>query len=191
MKKFTVKDFIAYNNPCFSCGERISFKLGIVTNGLDGSSQLRPTVKPEYTVVDLKVTYDKTLQLWLFHNSNKFIASNPADFVDFNNSNHVFLHSKCDKCFSKIESQFLEFNIDKGFVKPVGISNEQLLVSDDTNRYVLTTNFAWGKSIVSADRIDMATPISPVTLELPPLPLYKFKTKERFLNKIKTYLTFS
>ena len=191
MKKFTVKDFIGYNNPCFSCGERISFKLGIVTNGVDGSAQLRPTVKPEYTVVDLKVTYSKTLQLWIFHNTNKFIASNPIDFTEYLNENHLFLHSKCDKCMSSIESMFLEFNKDMGFVKPVSISREILLVNDDRNQFILNSSFAWNKSVLSADRLDKTAPISPIVLDLPLLPLYKFKTKERFLNKVKTYVVFS
>lgn len=188
MKKFTAKDFIAYNNPCFSCGERISFRLGI-----EGpvSTQLRPTVKPEYTVVDLKVTYTITLQLWIFHKSNKIITSDTRGFADFLFDNKLYLHSRCDKCMTTIQSQFLEFNIDKGYAKPTGISREVLIVQDNMNLYNLQSSFIEEKSVLTVDRIDKTTPISPILLELPLLPMYKFKDKEQFLNKIKTYLTFS
>jgi len=92
---------------------------------------------------------------------------------------------------SGIQSQFLEFNLDKGFIKPVGVSKEILIVKDDANMYQVTTNTAWGTTTVVVDRLDRTTPTSPLVLNLPLLPLYKFKTKERFIEKIKTYITFS
>ena len=191
MKKFTVKDFIAYNNPCFGCDEHIHFKVGIVTDGLDGSAELRPTVKQDYTVVDLKTTYNSTLQLWIFHTSNKIVCSDSKELTEFLKTNKVFLQSKCDKCLSTIESQFLEFNLDKGFVKPTGVSKETFVIKDDANMYQVATNTIWDTTVVVVDRLDRTTPITPLIFNLPMLPLYKFKTKERFIEKMKTYITFS
>lgn len=192
MKKFTVKDFISYNNPCFSCGENIHFK--VVTTTKDGPSdivQLRPTVKPDYTVVDLKVTYTKTLQLWIFHQNNKIISSDIRGLTSYLEEHKLFLSSRCDKCYTNIESNFLEFNLDKGYVKPVGISRELLIVSDEHNMYQIHSSFIAEQSTVVVDKISKTTPISPVRFEAPLLPLYKFKDKEHLINKMKTYLIFS
>lgn len=191
MKKFTVKDFIAYNNPCFGCDEHISFKIGIVTDDLDGSAEMRPTVKPEYTVVDLKTTYNKILQLWIFHTSNKIMCSDGKDLAQFLTTNKIFLQSRCNKCLNGIQSQYLEFNLDKGFVKPTGVSREMFTIKDDTKMYQVTTNVAWGTTTVVVDRLDRTIPTSPLVLNLPLLPLYKFKIKARLIEKIKTYITFS
>lgn len=191
MKKFTVKDFIAYNNPCFSCGERISFKIGIIENTVDGMAHLRPTVAPEHTVVDLKITYNSSLQLWIFHKSNKIISSNNKELTTFLSKNNIFLHSRCDKCYTNVQSQFLEFNLDKGFIKPVGISEEMIIITDDNNMYHVNSSFIEERTSVVVDRLDKATPVSPIKFELPLLPMYKFKDKEHFLNKMKTYVLFS
>lgn len=187
MKKFTVKDFITYNNPCFSCGEKINLKIGHD----HGTAELRPTVKPDYTVIDLRVTYTHTLQLWIFHKTNKIITSDGRGLADYLYNHNIYLQSQCSKCYTSIQSQFLEFNLDKGFIKPVGIKTEKLIMLDDDNMYTIYSSFEEEKSMVAVDRINKATPVAPTCFDLPLLPLSKFKTKERYLDKIKVYLTFS
>ncbi len=187
MKKFTVKDFITYNNPCFSCGEKINLRIG----KSHGVADLRPTVKPEYTVIDLQITYTHTLQLWIFHKTNKIISSDARSLSDYLLNHQIHLHSSCTKCYTSIHSDPLVFNTNKGYVEPVGLSSEQLIITDEDNIYTLFSSFKDEKTTVSVDRISSATPISPVKLDLPLLPLYKAKTKEYLINKLKTYLTFS
>jgi hypothetical protein len=189
MKRFTVKDFISYNAPCFSCGEKIILKIGHVGEHIEG--YLRPTVKPDHTVIDLKVSYHHTLQLFIYHQTNKIISTDIRGLTDYLYSHKLFLQSFCDKCYTSVKSHFLTFNLDKGYVEPVGISSERLMVTDDDNMYAMDSSFMEEKSIVTVSRISKATPVSPVWFHLPLLPLYKIKTKERLVNKIKTYLTFS
>lgn len=186
MKTFTVKDFIAYNNPCFSCGKSINFK--VYAN--EGTSGLRPTVKPDYTSIDLQVTYTSTLQLWVFHKTNKIISSDSRLLADYLYNHKIYLSTFCD-CYSSITSQFLEFNLDKSYIAPVGISSERLVVSDDHNMYTIYSSFIDEETSVSVDTIDKTTPVSPIQFKMPLLPLYKIKTKERLINKLKTYVTFS
>lgn len=193
MKQFTVKDFIGYNNPCFSCGEHISFRIVADTMDIDvvGTTNLRPTVNSEYTVVDLKLTYENTLQLWIFHQSNKIITSDSKALTKYLSDHKLRLKSRCDKCFTNIESNNLEFNLEKSFIKPVELSLEQLMLDDGSNRYQITSYFYHKQSTIAIDRIDRATPITPVHLTVPILPLYLFKDKEHVINKMKTYLIFS
>ena len=191
MKKFTVKDFITYNNPCFSCGNKISFKIGSVNGANQPPVYIRSTVTPERTEIDLKVTYNDTLQLWIFHKSNKILSSDMRGLTDYLAGHKLFLSSRCDKCYTSIESHFLEFNLNKGFINPVGVSLETLMVYDEKNLYQVYSSFIKECSVVVVDRINKTTPISPMRFDLPLLPLYKFRDKDKFLNKMKTYLIFS
>lgn len=197
MKKFTVKDFITYNNPCFSCGEKISFKIGYVPNKLGRSpssmipAYIRSTITPERTEIDLKVTYTDTLQLWIFHKSNKILSTDMRGLTDYLGGHKLFLNSWCDKCGTKIDSHFLEFNINKGFIIPVGLSQESLNIDDGKNLYHMVSSFIEETSTVFINRLDKAIPVSPIKFVLPLLPLYKFKDKNKLLQKLKTYVTFS
>jgi hypothetical protein len=193
MKQFTVKDFISYNNPCFSCGEQISFRIIADTMDIDvvGTTNLRPTVSSEYTVVDLKLTYENTLQLWIFHQSNKIITSDSKALTNYLRDHKLRLKSRCEKCYTNIESNNLEFNLEKSFIKPVELQLETLMLDDNSNRYQINSYFHSKQSTIAVDRIDKATPVSPVRLTVPILPLYHFKDKEHIINKMKTYLIFS
>lgn len=192
MRKFTVKDFIAYNNPCFSCDNQINFKIGFLDLETKADiSYLRPTVTPNYTEIDLVITYSDALKLYIFHKTNKILTNSQQGLTRYLSSHKLFLHSTCDRCYTEIESQFLDFNLDKGFVGAVGISSERLMVSDRDNLYQVNSFFLADKSNLIVDRLDRTRPLIPLSLELPLLPKYRFKDKKHFLEKMKTYLLFS
>lgn len=186
MRQFTIKDFISYNNPCFSCGESIHFNF--VSNEDHGTAGLRPTVKQEYTTVNLKKTYEQTLQLQVIHHSNRFASTSSKDLIKYLSEHKLSLSSNCNKCLSHIESQYLEFNLDKGYILPVGISRENLIVSEGAFRYHVYSSYFTERSMIIVDRLDK--PTSPVRLDTPLLTLSKIKTKDRLISKIKTYLLF-
>lgn len=198
MKKFTVKDFIHYNAPCFSCENKV--KISVISSrmnsdvGVDGAaspSQLRPTITNKNLEVDLKVTYDEIIKLFIDLTTNKIITTNFQGLTNYLKEHRLYLRSYCDKCYTGIESFFLEFNLQKGFISPVGISNERLICSDGMNTYTVYTSFIEEKSNLYVDKIDKVQPVSPLKLTLSPLPLYKFRTKEVFLKKMRTYVLFS
>jgi hypothetical protein len=197
MKQFTVKDFITYNAPCFSCGESIILEFGsveLINNGkVSGQSPvfLKPIVSKDRTEISLKISYVGSLQLWIFHKSNKFLTTNFTGLSEYLNTHKLFLRSRCNKCNSLIDSQFIEFNLKSGFIKPVGISAEYLSIQDKSHLYCIHSKFLDDKTIIIADRIDKTTPVSGVRIEIPLLPLYKFKDKEKIISKIKTYILFS
>jgi len=194
MRKFTVKDFIAYNNPCFSCGNQINFKIGFVDLETKAdTSYLRPVVTPIRTEIDLIIKYSNTevLKLFIDHKTNKILTNSNQGLTNYLSSRKLFLSSSCDKCYTQIESQYLDFNLDKGYVAAVGLSTERLLVNDGTNMYHINSSFIEEKSRLVVDRLDSTKPVSPFTMDLPLLPKYKFKNKSHFVSKIKTYLLFS
>jgi len=192
MKKFTVKDFIAYNSPCFSCGEKINFKFKIEF-GKEFRQQnfLRVLVGPNSCLTNLRLNYSSTLQLEIFHETNKILTNNLPELKSYLNNNDLYLYNKCDKCFTTITSQRLEFNLDKLFINPVELAREMLVVSNETHMYSLVSSFTDATTTAYVDLLDESIPVSFVKFTLPLLPLYKIKTREKLINKIKTYLTFS
>lgn len=194
MKRFTVKDFIDYNGPCFSCNSPINFRVGFLDLETKAdTSYLRPTVTSNYTEIDLIIKYSnaEALKLYVFHKTNKILTNNSQGLTKYLSSRKLFLTSSCDKCLTQIDSQYLDFNIDKGYVSAVGIATERLMVMDKTNLYQINSFFMADKSVLTVDRIDKTTPLSPFQKELPLLPKHRFKNREHFLTKMKTYLTFS
>jgi hypothetical protein len=192
MKRFTVKDFIDYNGPCFSCDSPINFKIGFLDlEARTDASYLRPTVTNNYTEIDLRITYENSLKLYIFHKTNKILTNSNQGLTKYLSSRKLFLSSSCERCLTQIDSQYLDFNVDKGFVAATGIATERLMVMDDHNLYRINSFFMADKSSLTVDKIDKTTPLSPLRLELPLLPKYRFKDKKHFLRKIKTYVTFS
>ncbi len=193
MRKFTVKDFITYNNPCFSCGNQINFRIGFLDLETKADiSYLRPVVGPQYTEVDLIIKYanQDALKLYIFHKTNKILTNSQQGLTKYLSSRKLFLASSCDRCYTKIESQYLDFNLDKGFVAAVGISTERIMVNDGTSQYQIDSFFMAEKSHVAVTRLD-SNAMAPFRLDLPLLPKYRFKNKEHFIQKMKTYITFS
>lgn len=193
MRKFTVKDFVAYNNPCFSCGSRINFRIGYTPIGSGEAGHLRPVVMPNHTEIDLIIKYSdmEALRLCIDHKTNKILTNSIQGLTNYLSGRKLFLISACDRCNTHIESQFLEFNIDKSYLNAVGLSTERLMVNDGTSQYQINSSFIDEKSFIIVDRLDKVKPLSPFQLKLPLLPKYRFKDKEHFIRKIKTYMTFS
>lgn len=193
MRKFTVKDFITYNNPCFSCGNQINFRIGFLDLETKADiSYLRPVVGPQYTEVDLIIKYanQDALKLYIFHKTNKILTNSQQGLTKYLSTRKLFLTSSCDRCYTKIESQYLDFNIDKGFVAAVGISTERIMVNDGDSLYQIDSFFMAQKSHLVVSRLDSAR-MSPFQLDLPLIPKYRFKDKAHFLQKMKIYMTFS
>jgi len=192
MKKFTVKDFINYNAPCFSCGRKIIIRIGSIclTQNMP-ATYLRANVNSAQTEVDLQVTYARILKLIINHTTNKITTSDPEALTKYLTVNKLFLSSVCNNCYTSIESFYLEFNLQKGFIIPVGISRELLMLIDDKNLYHINSSAIDEETIIVVDRINKSTSLTPVRFVLPLSFLYKLKDKKHILQKIKTYLLFS
>lgn len=190
MRQGTVKDFISYNNPCFICGHHISIKIGNYRPNESKLVFLTPLVTPDYTEIDLRITYNSHLTLKIINKTNRFQTNNPSALVKYLEEHDLFLMSQCI-CYSIIEGTNLGFDMNKGFIKPFGISKEIVVVNDDDNMYFLHSIVSDCQSILEVTRMNKVFPLAPTKLVLPLTLRRKFKSKEHFLNKMKTYLTFS
>ena len=192
MKKFTIKDFINFNSPCFSCNSKISVRIGVENSDMVFNEvYLRPTVGPSFLEVDLKITYNSHLKLIVAHKTNKFAVNDIGILEEYFKDHKIFIETECSRCYTKLESQNLEFDWAGCFIRPVEMKREILMTSDDHNLYQIFSSFPEKTSLVVIDKISKATPISPIHFSAPLLPLYKFRDKKHLIEKLKTYALFS
>lgn len=192
MKNFTVKDFILYNSPCFNCGGNINFYFEFEPASDYGNFSKRAMVTTDFVEVELVVHYANNLLIKIENKTNKYTTNNHAALTTYLSKFELSLHSRCERCFTDIVSNTLKFDEERNVICPTTIKYEQYQITDNENVYAvytkLVSNDTYSKILVS--KINATKNIS-TYLNMPPLPIYKFKTKEKFLNKIKTYVTFS
>src|SRR5258708_8296240 len=129
MKKFSIKDFIAHNSPCFGCGDLIVFQIGINTSidfPLDTFNFLKPSVNKDYTSVALHIGWTTTLKLNIDHKTNKISTNNINALTKYLENHKLFWKCECTKCHSSMISNNLDFNLEREFIKAVGIRHETI-----------------------------------------------------------------
>ena len=191
MKKFTVWDFINYNAPCFSCNNKIEFRLRFCRKDNAANSYFKPVVKSDHSEVDLKITYSDAVKLSIYHKTNKIATNDLSGLVKYVDENKLYLASVCDFCGTNIRSDYLEFDFNKNLIVAVELHIEILSLSDGQNHYIIKNNFNDDKSRVVISIINRGDPPPPIVLNSPLLPRYKFKDKKQLIEKLKLYLTFS
>ena len=196
MEKFTINDFISYNSPCFSCDNKISLKMGILGVRAESNSKyslpalyIRPVFNSDNIDIDLKITYRNVLKLRIFAKDNKFETSNIGDLTDYLSGNNLFFESYCDQCYSTFSSKILRFNFKQDYIYPVELKSEQLVVETKDTIYYIRSDF--NTKATAVDIFSLNDGKEKLHFDLPILPLYKFKTKEHFLKKMKTLIIFS
>ena len=91
-----------------------------------------------------------------------------------------------------MDSHYLDFNTAGNYIKPTGISSQHLVLSDKNNTYVINSEFISDETTIFVFALKDGGMTSAISnLKLPLLPHYRFKDKEHFIAKIKTYLLFS
>lgn len=191
MEKFTVKDFIAYNNPCFGCSKPVNFKIGVYDMESKADVYyIRPIVNEHCTEIDLKITYSDAVKLYIYHKTNKLLTNNKSGLEKYLGTHQLFLASECMKCASKSESHLLDFDLKKNIVKAATILSERIVVTDKETVYIIDSSFSAKSSKMHVYKKKTASS-NDINLTLPLLPKSKFKNREHFLEKLKLYVLFS
>lgn len=189
-KLFTAKDFIRYNNPCFSCGGKIALKLGIVSLSYVNDVSYLPTIVSNDSIdINLHIAYYDNLTLTIFHKTNEFATNSINNLTMYLKNHHIFFQSYCDQCKSRIDSSRLQFDLMNDKVLALQIMTERLYLSDDKFYYNLISDFDAQATILLIDGKSKDNNLS-YDMELPLLPKYSFNNRETLLKKIKTYMTF-
>jgi len=192
MKKLMFKDFVLYGSPCVNCNSITN--LNLITQDTDNTNitmtHLTCNVYATFTEIDLKISYKDALSLKIIHKTNIFETNNLPKLLKFFSKKKVHLVSSCSKggC-SRIESSLVELDTSNFRIKPVHIINEGFIIDAPKLKYIIYTDFYSDKSYINV--IDYNGVSQVPRLELPAIPLTKIRNKEKFFNKMKTYVLFS
>jgi hypothetical protein len=199
MKKLTVKDFILYNSPCFNCNDSIKFQLVSFTNDIKDiyapyAYLMGATYFPEVCGTELEtlisIGESTLLKIKIDCKTNKFVT-NGALLTKYLADHILVLSSVCYKCRTEIRSSPLKFNINYGFLHPVEIVQEQINLADDNTSYSLHSNSLTNQTEIVVRKLNSTKPNPPTTINIPYIPLSKFKTRKKLLQKLKLYIVFS
>jgi hypothetical protein len=194
MKKMMLKDFILYNSPCINCNSNISITFNVIESGFETCGRINCVVSPEYTEIDLKISYKESLNLKVFHKTNIFETNDLQKLFRYMSRHTVFLSSTCLKCSSNIESTRFSLNINTFRAEPICVAYENISIENKPYIYAVNTSFFKNESIVTIMKkypVKGSVPVVENVLTLPAFSLSKIKNKEKFFNKIKTYILFS
>lgn len=183
----TVKDFIDYNNPCFSCGSKIIFNLSILNHKTNIPTIIYASPEKSGIKFPFKIGYNDNLFILVNTVTNSFAANDFKAFILYVKDKTFTFDSICPKCNSEIFSNPIDFNLINNFIKPISLNLETLLVKSKGTSYRLHSIFKEESSHLSI----LNKNNSYIEMNIKLFPLYKFKNKETFLKKAKIYLTFS
>lgn len=199
-KKFFIKDFIKYCSPCFGCDHLMTFRVGYRDRG---ENDMAPDaniwaethmaiVTDEYTEVELSIRYRTNLKFWVYHRTNKLVASDAHSFNEFIHKRELYLYCKCVHCQSQIVSKPLDFQRFNGIVAPTSLRYEEFHISIENKRYSLATDFTTGKSVGILRTYTEPNVSGPdLKWEMKLLPKYKLGTRQKLIDKLDTYAVFS
>jgi hypothetical protein len=193
MKKFTVKDFILYNSPCISCGGAINLYV-VSRDSVNPYKNLRgikyiTNVGKNAITVELKITYAERLTLQIIPKSNKFKTSDVAGLWSYLDKHDLYLQSICSECKTIISSNIMMLDKLGGFIHPISLDSEDIMIKDSDCLYMIYTSYEGNSTEIHVLPKDLLK--EDFNIKIPLLPIYKFKTKEKLLQKIKTYILFS
>lgn len=193
MRQLTLKDFIYYNNPCFSCNSKIYLQFISVHLNKFGvyPTVLRPIIHDNALSLDLKIKYKHTLSITFFPQSNKIITLDHKGLAEYLDNNSLYLKSYCECCASSVESFYLEFNLEKNFIKPINIGKEFLYTSDEINNYQVISDIFSGQSEIFIFKRGDILSKQGFNAKIPLTLLSNLKDKQGLIKKLKTYALFS
>ena len=189
MKKFTVKDFIAYGSTCVGCGKKVLFRLEKADQKEGEFTNIPITVKDDHLEALLVLKYSTSLGIYIYPKTNKFDVSNMNKFIAYLGIYDLNLAYRCKSCHSVIISDSLKFD-SKGFIKPISLYMESFLINSDDN-ITQYAGYTYFKQDSTEIEIYDSSHVGKEIMKMPLFPIYKFKTRENFLKKIKTYILFS
>lgn len=187
MKTFTIKDFILYNSTCFICYNKTIFSP--LNKRVTGESKISYHITNNDLVMVLKTSYNGNLNLYIDLLSNTFKTSNYDNLGYFLFKNDIYLKSFCNNCQSSICSEKIEFDLYRLHIKPFSLLNEMLYFNHNNIYYSVISDFIDNKTIIISDSGILDPNISKI--ELPLMPLYILKTKQKLIESISVYTLFS
>jgi hypothetical protein len=158
----------------------------------DPWGSISATITDQHIVVDLSIKYGSTLQLWIVPKTNKFLTNDNVRFSDYIAMFNIRLVAECN-CGTRYETNDLDF---QDFNKVIGatiLRYEYITFENKGTRYTLYSDFNTERTVavVSKNDLALAKSTTTITFDLPLLPKYKIRDKQKLIDKLKLYCVFS
>lgn len=192
MKNLTLKDFLSIGNPCLDCGKALIFR-ATTSYYKDGSVfTIAPTFIPENKsfLFELESFYESKLLISINPYSHKISLPNEDGFRKYLKNYCFSFFSACGANEITIQTKDVSFDLDKKIMLPINLSYEVIKIVAGKEMLTLFTDYSKKTSAITRCKISDA-PNYNEPVDVPLLPLSKFKNKAHFIEKIKTYLAFS
>lgn len=189
-----LKDFILYNSPCFNCNSSTDFYLNIIETISNSNSFFDKNlishhcnVTADYSEIDLKISYNNSLNLKIFHKTNIFETNDLQHLFKYLSKRKMYFSLHCKKCQIYIKSSDFSLDINTFRAKPISVLSEVIRLYNDNINYTIITNYLDNQSriIINNDNNKV------LDITIAAIPLTKIKNKNFFFNKMKTYILFS
>jgi hypothetical protein len=191
MRKFTLKDFMKYGDICFECDSPMKLKFERINLTDESRSKNVRIIKFDKNCLDLDLhlKYFDSLVMRINCSNHKFEVSDKKQFDNYQNIFQLRALTICDKCnINLVKSNYLMFD-NLGFLHPISLYRENINIPnvsyDGKIRYYnIFTDF-------NKDITQIYEQFSQEAINIPAISLYKYKNKDKLLEKIKLLFTFS
>ena len=179
MERFSVKDFIRFLSPCFSCGSK---KKILFT---DKEKEYSANILDNKLFCDVSISYSKRESFSLDLNSSQLTNNCPSFF-----KNKIWIILACNKCQGYSASSPIELKKINGveyfsFVE-IYVQNYYFKFKEKGYYFFLDK-----KSSLTTISIDLSDKESDIKyLDLPFTTTIQFKTKEKLIDKVNKLLVF-
>jgi hypothetical protein len=182
--QLTLQDFLSCNQKCFACFHQTELFLATVEMANNGITDNRSAIFKDHITCVLEIKYKSKLEIYIKRKSNKFIVNDMNRFLEWKKDKNIRYYSYCNNCSSSIESDNLDFNIEKGHIKPVSLRDECFYFSplDINSDFDLFSDHYAQKSIIIYGEQKIQTHL---------ISMLKYKNRQELINKIKRLLVFS
>ena len=191
MDKFTLKDFIERNNPCFSCGKNISIELFSIDRISNLKNEVNLIAMHDHLKSDLEIKYKFILKIKIFYKNNKIIYSNLKALTEYLKRYRLYLETFCKNCATKIQSNELLFDATFLYLLPITLKKESLILIEKKFLYVMLNDFINNKTTLIFDKRLAPDDVNITKIVLPLVKIPSLKNREFIYNKIKTFIIFS
>jgi len=188
--KLTLKDFILYNSPCFSCGNNTQLEFFLIDRG--GPTPLNVALKTNilgsHIEVIVKVTYKSSLSITIDPKHNSWVSNNATMLHQLLSQYGLYVTSDCKICGTYICSNAFTILWSKKLILPLDIEKEFVIIKTDKGTYYLST-YEKDITLLEFTKNKLNSPI--FELKIPKLLICDLKDKDALIKKINTYMLFS
>lgn len=187
---FTIKDIVKYNLKCKICSSPTSLYLvddmPCDEYNYGRLNVIKPTINNGIMSFNISIKYKSKILLHIDIATNEFILIKEG--VELYNEkflDQIFLETICDTCGTMMNTEYLVFS--KNTIKPVKLFTEAIFINHNNINFSIFNKFKTNKCAFIA----IGQNIKSTNIELPLMPLWKFKNRKAIIEKLNFIMAIS